>query len=228
MKSKHFQVFLLHFAGGSCYSYRFLRKYFLKNIEVHPLELPGRGKRLKEKLITNIDIAIKDYIEQIIELRNGEKFILYGHSMGGLMAAYISQKLEDYGDAPDKIIITGNAGPNISVNKKMHLMSEKAFISNLKKIGSIPDEILGKKELLNFFIPILKADFHIMEGAPLPPLKIRTDIIAIMGEIEEYSEYVFEWQKISTGNVTTKKLPGGHFFIQNHPKEIATEINNCI
>jgi external thioesterase TEII len=43
------QLFLLHFAGGSCYSFQFMLPY-LKDFNVLPIELPGRGRRIKESL----------------------------------------------------------------------------------------------------------------------------------------------------------------------------------
>ena len=59
------QLFLLHFAGGSCYSFDFLNDTLSKKFECHALELPGRGKRNQEKLLLHKEEAIQDYCDQI-------------------------------------------------------------------------------------------------------------------------------------------------------------------
>ena len=57
------QLFLLHFAGGNKYSFNFLKKYLESAFELVSIELPGRGDRMSEKLITdkkNLTLIIKD------------------------------------------------------------------------------------------------------------------------------------------------------------------------
>ena len=76
------QLFLLHFAGGSCYSFDFLKQHLDSRFEFIPLELPGRGRRTNENLLNNKEKAINDYLAQIKLIRNGEPYVIYGHSMG--------------------------------------------------------------------------------------------------------------------------------------------------
>ncbi len=95
------QLFLLPFAGGNCYSYNFLRKD-VQNlaIELHNLELPGRGKRSRESFSANHQMAVDDYCKQIKELRNGQPYIIYGHSMGADLAFWVTNEMETSGDPP--------------------------------------------------------------------------------------------------------------------------------
>ncbi len=51
---KKTQLFLLHFAGGNYYSFRFMFPQ-LNEFEIIPVELPGRGKRMKENLLKDFD-----------------------------------------------------------------------------------------------------------------------------------------------------------------------------
>ena len=94
------QLFLLHFAGGNCYSYEFLIKKILRSalskIDCYALELPGRGKRLDEELIVDKNDAIVDYVSQIKKLRNGKPYIIYGHSMGATLGLSVVKKMEKY------------------------------------------------------------------------------------------------------------------------------------
>src|SRR5690349_18687727 len=105
------QLFLLHFAGGSTYSFDFLKKHLKTDIEFLPLELPGRGKRSTEKLIKTKQEAIEDYLSQILKLRNGSPFIVYGHSMGATLGLSVVSGLEKRGHFPEQLIVSGNSGP---------------------------------------------------------------------------------------------------------------------
>src|SRR5580704_9150976 len=87
------QLFLLPFAGGDSYSFQFLRKY-LSPFEFIPLELPGRGRRLSEKLLVDFEAASDDFCQQVMKCVRPECFLLYGHSMGSLLALSIAGALE--------------------------------------------------------------------------------------------------------------------------------------
>jgi surfactin synthase thioesterase subunit len=54
------QLFLLHFAGGNIYSFNTITPG-LKNLEVIPLELPGRGRRMQKGLLKDFDLAANDF-----------------------------------------------------------------------------------------------------------------------------------------------------------------------
>lgn len=88
------QLYLLHFAGGSIYSFDFLRKYISQDVEFLPLELPGRGQRFKENLLKLKSDATEDYFQQIKAKRNGEPYVIYGHSMGASLALKVTNSME--------------------------------------------------------------------------------------------------------------------------------------
>src|ERR1043166_8245649 len=83
------QLFLLHFAGGNCYSFQFMMP-LLRDFEVVSLELPGRGKRINEPLVTNFDLAANDILRQLRQKLASSSFLIYGHSMGAYLALRVS------------------------------------------------------------------------------------------------------------------------------------------
>ena len=74
------QLFLLHFAGGNCYSFQFMIP-LLNNFSVIPLELAGRGARINEPLKRNLYSAAQDIKNQILNKLDGSNFIIYGHGI---------------------------------------------------------------------------------------------------------------------------------------------------
>jgi external thioesterase TEII len=218
------QLFLLHFAGGNIYSFEFLKKE-ITNIDFIPLELPGRGKRHRDKLITNKDQAIEDYYNQIKTLRNGEPYIIYGHSMGATLGLSIAAKLEIMGDSPELLIVSGNAGPGIKKSNDFlyHELDDFNFKKELLNLGGISTEITENNELFDYFLPIMRADFECIEKDYFSEktIKLNSPIYALMGSDEENCNRIENWKNFTNNSFTHKLLSGNHFFIYKHAAELA-------
>jgi len=227
------QLFLLHFAGGNCYSYDFLKKYVNSDFEFIPLELPGRGRRFNQNLLYDKDDSIEDYITQILSKRNNKPYVIYGHSMGATLGLHVVNRMEEIKDSPLYLVVSGNPGPGIKelIEKdekkgKRILMNDFEFKNELRELGGIPEEILENEELYAFFNPILRADFEILEKNVLEEkkIKIKTPIYALMGSEENDNTKINNWQNFTFGEFHYQILSGDHFFINNHPDKIANVI----
>jgi external thioesterase TEII len=221
------QLFLLHFAGGNRYSYQFLTPG-LADFEVVPLELPGRGKRIRETLIRDFNLAAEDLFKQVMRSRKSADFSIYGHSMGALLGLTLSSMLENVGEFPTYLFVSGNAGPGTDHKRNRHLLAHDEFVEELKKIGGVPDEFLKSRELFDFFEPVLRADFEIVEN--IVPIKgpIQAPIYAMMGAEEEYVEKISNWKSATRSDFSYEILEGGHFFIHKHPQRIARLLKKCV
>ena len=225
------QIFLLHFAGGSCYSFDFLKNYIQNSFEYHALELPGRGKRNLERHLHKKTDAIDDYVSQIKRLRNSNQpYIIYGHSMGATLGLSVAKKMEEQLDPPHILIVSGNPGPGASYNDKVrHSLDDSEFKEELRSLGGVPEEILEDEDLYNYFSPIMRADFEILEKNKLSEvgLVINTPIYAVMGDQEETSKDIQNWELYTSGKFDYQVLPGNHFFIHNQVKTLAKIISEC-
>lgn len=225
---KHTQIFLLHFAGGNSYSYNFLKDTLSKDFEFISLELPGRGKRFREQLLTTKEAAIEDYFNQIKLYRNKGPYLIYGHSMGAALGLSVTQRMEEINDAPIHLMVTGNAGPGLRSQDetKRYLLNDDSFKQELRELGGIPEEVLLDNELFDFFNPIIRSDFEILEKDNFSEreLVIQTSIKAIMGDQEKNNEDIENWKKFTSGNFSHHRMKGNHFFIYDHEKELANKL----
>ncbi len=223
----HQQLFLLHFAGGNCYSYDFI-KGSLKDFNLFVLELPGRGRRLNENLLKDFDLAAHDIYRQLTQKLNSSPFFIYGHSMGAYLALRVSKMLEKSGTSPAYIIVSGNAGPGIGDGKKRYLMNHEDFVGELRKLGGVPDELIENQELFKYFDPILRADFEITEKNELGnEPAVNVPLYAIMGSREEKVDEISNWGRFTRSRFNYEVLEGDHFFIYKHPERIAGLIKEC-
>ncbi len=221
------QLFLLHFAGGNSYSFDFIKPY-LQDFEVIQLELPGRGRRLKESLIFDFYEAADDMYSQIISKLTNSQLFIYGHSMGAYLALRVVCMLENAGIKVSYLIVSGNPGPGIEPSVKRAKLEPEEFRAELKKIGGIPDEVLLNSDLMNFYEPILRADFQISEESDLSGiLPVDTPLYALMGSEEEGIEDINNWAKFTNVDFRYKILKGNHFFIHQCVMEVVYIFRRC-
>jgi surfactin synthase thioesterase subunit len=220
---KKAQLFFLHFAGGSVYSFNAITSR-LKDISVIPIELPGRGRRIQERLLQDFDMAATDLFNQIVLNLNGAPFLIYGHSMGAYLGLRVSNMLESVGRPPSYLIVSGNAGPGIKSEGavKRYLLGKEAFIEELKTLGGVPEQVFHDPELFNFFEPILRADFQIVETNELAnEPAVAAPLYALMGSEEKNVDQIANWGRFTHSDFCSEILEGNHFFIHKHASQVA-------
>jgi external thioesterase TEII len=221
------QLFLLHFAGGNRYSFQFMIPH-LKDFDIIVPELPGRGRRMNEQLITDFDLAATEMYNQISMSLLSPSFMIYGHSMGAYLALRVTNMLERAGTPPLCLVVSGNAGPGMATTKDRYLLSKEDFIGELKKLGGIPEELIENEEMFNLFEPVLRSDFEIAErnNAREEPA-VKAPLFAMMGDQEEDVEHIANWNKYTHSRFDHIVMEGDHFFIHKHPKDISAIIKGC-
>jgi external thioesterase TEII len=211
----------IHFAGGNCYSFQFL-KPFMGEYKLVALELPGRGKRIGEPLIKDKRMAVEDLYAQLTGHKIEGDFILYGHSMGATLALLLCEKLQGSGIYPGSLVVTGACGPGVVEAKSTYLLKGEAFKDALRKLGGISEKILEEEELFEYFEPMIRSDFELLEvddNEPALPLSI--PIYAVMGSEEEAVEQIDNWKRFTTAKATREVWKGDHFFIHDYPDRLA-------
>jgi surfactin synthase thioesterase subunit len=222
------KLICLPYAGASYYSYRMLENCFPTDIRTITLDLPGHGKRFREPLLTNISEMSEDLYHQIKPELN-EPYALYCHSMGGLLAYHVC--LSIYHDnllKPRHLFVSGHNAPSVPINeqvKNVSSLSNIAFIEGLVKLGGVPEEVLKEKDLLELFMPILRADFKAVETYQYKKADFLIDVpITVMigtDDILTSVEGSLSWRDFTSAKINMIEFTGAHFFIFDNWIEIA-------
>lgn len=225
-------IYTFPFAGGSKYSYNLYRRYLPADIHFEPLELPGRGERITDDLVPNLE-QMAEELYQEIKGNLPDRFIFYGHSMGTLLAYLITKKLQEANEKlPFHLILTGAAGPsNEERERDRHQLPKAAFKAKLEEYGGSPSEVLENTELFDFFEPILRNDFKAVETYSYKEIleKLPIPITTIYGMSEQLTrEEVQLWERETSESFEVRQLPGGHFFIFDYPAEVVKTILNKV
>ncbi len=223
------KIFILHHAGGNAYSYQFLLPHLSDSFDVELLELPGRGKRLKEKLLYTEKEAVQDYVDQISRKAGDEPFMMYGHSMGALLSPAIIRDLNAIGRSPVCLVVSGSQGFLLPEEPRKYSFSKEELVADLRRMGGVPDAFLENKALFDFFEPVMRADFETLDlhDWHANPPHIHTPIYAVMGDKEKYASGIGNWKKYTDGDFNSEIVEGGHFFIFDIPVKLAAIIKQC-
>lgn len=211
-------LYCLPFAGGSALSYRDFNNHVAEFIDLKLIDLPGRGRRIKEPLLTNIEAVVDDILDQIKNEIGTKPYAIYGHSMGTLLGYLLTRRLLNLNlPAPAHWFFSGRKAPSIVDNDPpKYKLPKPEFIEMLNQLGGAPPEILAHAELMEFFEPILRADFEAVETyvhVPTSPLNIPLTILYGSNDKETPYAKLLPWQQETGQPISVKEFAGGHFFI---------------
>lgn len=231
---KKVRIFCFPYAGGSAAIYGKWKKYLDKSIELVPVELAGRGRRISESFYDSMSQAVDDIYNIINPLIKQGDYAFYGHSMGTIIAFELCRKIMDKGDRqPLHLFVSGRYPPDLKEESKfLSRLPDDEFFKEIFKLGGTSVGIIENKELRDIFVPILKADYRIIEEYRCinSNKKFDYDITAFTGKADSevtYSE-IEEWKKHTTGQNLVYEFEGNHFFINDKIIEITEIINSTI
>lgn len=159
-----------------------------------------------------------------------DQYIILGHSMGAMQAYFTTRLLEKYNiKQASRVILSGMCPPtpdNVSELSKLMTLNEDDFTNEIIRFGGIPEQIIERKDLLDFFMTRIKDDIAKMKGVEATSDKIKSKVLCLSGiEDKKYSfSKMSEWAKFTTHSLETKIFNGGHFYIINLYQEVAEYI----
>jgi medium-chain acyl-[acyl-carrier-protein] hydrolase len=211
-------VVCLPFGGASASAYRSWAARVPADVHLCAVDLPGRAARFGEPLLTDAE----EIVAGLLGLPDlPVPFVLFGHSVGALMAYEWASSLQQTGrPAPVHLVVSGRAAPQTMRSRApIHGLGDEQFLAEVCRYQGLPDEVLAHRELIDLFLPILRADFTITETyrhAPRPAL--RTPLLILGGEHDPMvaPAELSHWLALTTAPSRIETFPGGHFYLDQH------------
>ncbi|MEV0225001.1 alpha/beta fold hydrolase [Streptomyces sp. NPDC050704] len=206
-------LYCLPHAGGS--PVPFVRRLagVLTAVRLVPLDLPGHGGRMREPLATELEPLVADLVRTIDADGEGP-YALFGHSLGALLAYELAHRLRR---PPAALLVAGRNGPGEPLaHRPIHHLPDDAFIAGLRRFGGVPDELLNEPDLLQLFMPALRADLRIAETYERPAYpRLDVPVAAFAGRRDPLTDPagMLAWERESSALFELALVPGGHFFL---------------
>lgn len=223
------RLFCLPFAGGGSAAYYQWTKRILPDIELVRVNLPGRETRLREAPFNRLASLVNTLANELV-IWMDRPFALYGHSMGALIAFELARELRRRScPSPAHLFVSGYRAPHLPPSQSpfSHL-PDVEFIDRVRQYGGVPDLVAQNEELMEIFLPILRADFEMMETYVYneeTPLECPFTAFGGLSDPKVSREKIVAWKMHTTMNFGVRFFPGGHFFIQDCVPEVLDEIN---
>jgi surfactin synthase thioesterase subunit len=186
-------------------------------VQIQPIELPGRGGRLHEAPETTFE-GLVDLLSDELETCPSQRYALFGHSMGALLAFGIAHSLYKRKMLlPVALLISGCAAPSRQDWRRYaDKNTDTALIVDLRKQNGTPEEVFESAELLSMTLSLMRTDYRVCGSfryKKMPPLPIPMHVFG--GRADEIHESKLEeWQCESSADFSLDLFEGGHFFLR--------------
>lgn len=220
------RLFCFPFAGAGASVFYTWPQTLPAEVEVVPVQLPGRESRLMEKPYTAMPELVEK-LGEVLEPYLDMPFAFFGHSNGAIMSFELARKFRREGRAmPLHLFLSGRPASHLpSRHPEIHHLPEPEFIEQLRRLEGTPEEVLANREIMQLLIPLLRADFALAETykhVPEPPLDVPVSAYGGVKDKDVSEEESAAWAEHTTGPFHLKMFPGGHFFInENRPLVLA-------
>jgi surfactin synthase thioesterase subunit len=219
------RLYCIPHAGGSASSYLALSRALAPRVEVVALQYPGRLDRFAEPPVESIT-GLADIIAKIIEQGHGGRTAVLGHSMGALVAFEISRRVNGlehlfvsgavpspYYSLGEGFTRNGDAGPD-----------DDTLLAEIRGYGGTQAEVLADESMLELILPPLRADYRALVRYRPEEARVAVPVTVLIGKSDPRTapELAARWQeKTTAGPIEQHAFPGGHFYLHDHPREIA-------
>jgi len=145
-------------------------------------------------------------------------FAFFGHSMGAVISFEIARLLRrENATLPVHLFVSGRAAPQLPRFKSTtYDLPDAEFIEELLRLKGTPAEVLEHPELMQVVLPLLRADFELIETYSYidePPLSVPLTAIGGLEDDEISRDDLEGWRAQTTQAFSLRMLPGDHFFL---------------
>ena len=212
-------MYCLPSAGSSASMYAAWSQAAPDWLQVRAVEYPGHGARMNEPLTHNAD-RIVEHIASAIAADN-RPFILFGHSVGAAVAWRVVARLKELDQLHRLLllVVSGRPAPlHLERDSRRHELPRDQFIDEVRKYSGLPDDIQQNTEIMDFFLPIIRNDFHMNDVlSQHVPDPVDIPLLVFSGADDDDTSKPMamqDWEKYSTRWLGHTRYPGGHFFLR--------------
>jgi medium-chain acyl-[acyl-carrier-protein] hydrolase len=164
-----------------------------------------------------MDQLVKALLREMRPYLSSKPFAFFGHSMGAVIGFEITRLLRRENAAlPAHLFVSGRCAPQLMAPKTpTYNLPDAAFKQELQRLKGTPAEVLQHPELMDVVMPLLRADFELIQTYTYryePPLNI--PLTALGGLEDEISREEIEgWRAETTAAFSFRMFPGDHFYL---------------
>jgi surfactin synthase thioesterase subunit len=191
-------------------------------VEVWTAVPPGRATRAQEPFADRWEPLVEGFADAVAA-QVPQPYALFGQSLGAAVAFEVARCLARRGAGPVHLVSSASAAPDLRERPPVPAGDDELIEEVGRRYAGIPAEVLAVPELVDFFLPALRADLEL--GAryayrPGPPLAV--PVTAFVGDQDRSvpDGGLEGWRRHTAAGCETHLLEGGHFALDNHEEYV--------
>lgn len=226
------RIFCFPYAGGGPSVYRSWKTLLPSHIAGFSFHSPGRESRFTEALIKDFSILVTQAAQAIKPFAH-EPFVLFGHSLGSLIAFETARTLESQGYKPELLIVSARQCPQTpSKRKPISHLPEQEFLQEMASYNGTPAQVLANQELMELLSPMIRADFHLAENYKFQDngRLLTCPILALAASQDHWvtPEGIEKWSNFTSTGFESRQFEGDHFYLNQQSERLIAFINQRI
>jgi medium-chain acyl-[acyl-carrier-protein] hydrolase len=216
------------YAGGSATLFARWHLGLPAGVEVLAVELSGRGARLREPLPRDA-AQVTEEVAGALAALDDVPCVFFGHSLGALLAYTTTCALRRR-DArlPRQLFVSARRPPDAPRRGPvMSTLDDAGLVAELRRYNGLAREILAEPELMAMFLPIIRADFRVLESyrhVDEAPLALPITAFAGARDQEAAPADLVEWRRFTSGEFTLSEFDGDHFFVNALREQVVARV----
>ena len=224
------RLFCVPHSGSGASQFSSWKNFLPPSLDICPIQLPGRENRLREAPFTQI-CPIAENLARELEPYLDRPYILYGYSLGALVAFELARQLRrQNADPPVSLYALARPAPHLAQTKHpLRQLPDDIFVAELtRRYNGMSPLILQDQELMQLLLPTLRADFTAVETYVYqedPPLDC--PIHAFGGNLDATTteDELRAWRLHTNRSFELKIFQGDHFFIRTNQQSLFKSIS---
>ncbi|ONK11286.1 alpha/beta fold hydrolase [Streptomyces sp. MP131-18] len=218
-------------AGGSAPYFLPLARALAPAVDVVSVQYPGRQDRRREPAPESLD-TLADQLFDVLDAKPGTPLVLFGHSMGAILAYEVARRMErEADDVPLGVIVSGRRSPSRHRDESVHRRDDAGIIAEMQELSGTDPGIFADEELMQLVLPTLRADYRAVETyrhRPGTPLRAPVSVLTGASDPRVTEEEARAWEEVTTGAFSLRIFPGGHFYLNTRQQEVTAAIKESI
>jgi len=210
------RLFCFPYAGTGASIFRTWSDGLPADVEVCPVQFPGRGTRLMETPFTQLEPLVQALAQALVPLMD-KPFAFFGHSLGALVGFELARQLRrQSGVQPVRLFVSADRAPQFPHRERpMHALPDEEFLVELRRLNGIPGKVLEEVELMRTMLPVLRADLAVCETyvySTEPPLNCPISTFGGLQDRRVNRGDLEGWREQTSVSFSLRMFPGDHFF----------------
>ncbi|MFI6026911.1 thioesterase II family protein [Amycolatopsis magusensis] len=198
-----------------------------ESIEVWPVLLPGRERRIREEPLRRIDRIADELTAELLGRvePGGPHWALFGHSFGALVGFEVARRLLDAADAEVAGLVACSMPPPHLQADRLPVASDgdAELLDWVRAAGGVDEVLLDDPRFARWLAGDLRAALACRRSYQvdrLVPLDCPVLVAAGAGDPEVTGDDLEQWRICTNADFERVTVGHGHFFLRSHQQAL--------